>query len=110
MDDALTPPKAMNMTVKLEASERLRLITIAAAKKRSPHYLMKEAIQRYLDEEEIKQRQIALAQKSINHYEATGLHVSLSEMKAWLAVKASESAKKAAAPVVVPPVVSICHP
>ena len=87
MDATLTPPKAMNMTVKLEVSERLRLTTIAAAKKRSPHYLMKEAIQRYLDEEELEQRQIALAQESINHYEKTGLHVTLGEMTTWLKVK-----------------------
>jgi predicted transcriptional regulator len=87
MEAALTPPKAMNMTVKLDASERLRLTTIAAAKKRSPHYLMKEAIQRYLDEEEMEQRQIALAQESINHYEKTGLHVTLGEMTTWLNAK-----------------------
>jgi predicted transcriptional regulator len=87
MEATLTPTKAMNMTVKLEASERLRLTTIAAAKKRSPHYLMKEAIQRYLDEEELEQRQIAMAQESIDHYEKTGLHVTLGEMATWLKAK-----------------------
>lgn len=97
MEATLTPPKAMNMTVKLEASERLRLTTIATAKKRSPHYLMKEAIQRYLDEEEIEQHQIALALESLTHYEKTGLHVTLGEMQAWL--KAKKTDNKAPLPV-----------
>lgn len=87
MEATLTPPKAKNMTVKLEVSEQLRLTTIAKAKKRSPHYLMKEAIQRYLDEEEVEQRQIALAQESLNQYKETGLHVTLGEMQAWLKAK-----------------------
>lgn len=97
MEATLTSPKAMNMTVKLEASERLRLTTIATAKKRSPHYLMKEAIQRYLDEEEIEQHQIALALESLNHYKTTGLHVTLGEMQVWL--KAKKTDNKALLPV-----------
>ena len=48
-------------------------------------------------QEKIEQRQIELAQEAINHYEKTGLHVTLSEMKAWLDAKKTD--KKAPLPV-----------
>jgi len=80
----LTRPRATNMTVKLESSDRDRLASIASFKQRSPHFIMKEAIQRYLDAEEIEQHQISLADASIEQYEKTGLHVTLSEMRDWM--------------------------
>lgn len=80
----LTRPRATNMTVKMEFSDRDRLISIASFKQRSPHFIMKEAIQRYLDVEEIEQHQISLADASIEQYEKTGLHVTLSEMRDWM--------------------------
>jgi hypothetical protein len=33
---------------------------------------------------EIQQRQIELALESLNHYETTGLHVTLDELKEWV--------------------------
>ena len=84
METTLTPPKAMNMTVKLEASDRQRLATIASAKNRSTHFVMKEAIQMYLAREEAEQEQIQRAVRSLAHYEETGLHVTLEELNTWV--------------------------
>ena len=84
MEATLTPTKAMNMTVKLEASERQRLATIAAAKNRSTHFVMKEAIQMYLAREEAEQAEIQRAVRSLEHYNETGLHVTLDEFSAWV--------------------------
>jgi predicted transcriptional regulator len=80
----LTKPRATNLTVKLESSDRDRLTSIASFKQRSPHFIMKEAIQRYLDIEEVEQHQISLADASIEQYEKTGLHVTLNEMRDWM--------------------------
>lgn len=83
MPAILEKPRASNMTVKLENSERERLKSLAIAKKRTPHYLMKEAIQTYLEKEEVEQRFIATAQASLKHYQETGLHITLEELSAW---------------------------
>jgi predicted transcriptional regulator len=79
MPAILEKPRASNMTVKRE-----RLKSLAIAKKRTPHYLMKEAIQTYLEKEEVEQRVIATAQASLKHYKETGLHITHEELSAWV--------------------------
>lgn len=71
------------MTVKLDASERDRLAVIATAKKRTPHYLMKEAIQAYIEQEETEQRFIAAAKDALTGYKNNGQHITLEEFSAW---------------------------
>lgn len=75
--------RAFNVTVKLDASERERLALIASAKKRTPHYLMKEAIQNYLAQEEAEQRFIAAAKDALSDYKNNGQHITLEEFSAW---------------------------
>lgn len=76
-------PSPANVTVKLDPSERDRLKSLAIAKKRTPHYIMREAIQKYLAEEELEQRFIAAAEQTWEHFEQTGEHVTLEEVQAW---------------------------
>ena len=64
MPTALEKPRAVNVTVKLEHSERQSLKSLAAAKQRTPHFLMKEAIQRYIEDEEAEQAAIQAAAAS----------------------------------------------
>ncbi len=54
------------------------------AKKRTPHYLMKEAILEYVKKEESRQNFIAAAQSSFEHYKETGLHITLDEFSNWV--------------------------
>ena len=75
----LTKARVTNMTVKLEASDTERLRSIAIAKKRTPHYLMKEAIQTYLEREEAEQQFISAALKSREHFRNTNLHITQTE-------------------------------
>ena len=42
-----------------------------------------EAIQTYLDREEAKRAVLARVDSSIDHYETTGLHATLEEMRDW---------------------------
>ena len=79
----LDSERPANVTVKLAASDRKRIQSLAISKKRTPHYLMKEAIQAYLDREEIEQRFIAAAEESWDEFEKTGLHITLDEMRVW---------------------------
>ena len=95
MPTALEKPRAVNVTVKLEESERQSLKSLAAVKQRTPHFLMKEAIQRYIEEEEeAEQAAIEAAAASLAHYKKTGLHTTLDEVKVWaIAVRKDRSAK-----------------
>jgi len=77
-------PRTANVTVKLDDSERERIKSIAIAKKRSPHYIMKEAIQHYLEQEEAEQRFIEAAKASLVEYKKTGEHLTLDEFSAWV--------------------------
>ena len=73
-----------SVTIKLDAADRNRIESLASAKKRTPHYLMKEAILDYVKKEEARQNFIAAAQSSFEHYKETGLHISLDELSAWV--------------------------
>ena len=83
MPAVLEKSKASNITIKLDATHRDRLKSLATAKKRTPHYLMKEAIERYMDAEEAEQAALKIVDNSVSHYEMTGLHITLDEVKTW---------------------------
>jgi len=73
-----------SVTIKLDAADRVRISNLAAARKRTPHYLMKEAILEYVKKEEARQHFIAAAQSSYEHYKQTGLHITLDEFSSWV--------------------------
>jgi predicted transcriptional regulator len=94
MPTTLQKPRAVNVTVKLDDSERNSLKSLAQAKQRTPHFLMKEAIARYIEDEEAEQAAIAAAVASLDHYQKTGLHTTLGEVKDWAkAVRKDRRAK-----------------
>ncbi len=94
MDAAVEKPKAGHLTVKLDSDERLRLQSIAQAKQRTPHFIMREAITRYIEQEEVQQRFLAAADQSRKHYQETGLHITHEEFSQWVdALQANPQAK-----------------
>jgi predicted transcriptional regulator len=74
----------MAVSVKLDPSLQDRLQRLAGQRDRTAHYLMREAIQQYLDREEAREsfKQEALA--SWAEYQETGLHVTDENMRRWL--------------------------
>jgi predicted transcriptional regulator len=78
------PRSPGTVTVKLDPSDRDRIALLAAMKKRTPHYLMKEAILEYVRREEARQNFIKAAEASFEHYKETGLHITLEEFSAWV--------------------------
>lgn len=79
-----TPRSVATVSLKLDRIERDRIAVLASIKKRTPHYLMKEAILDYVRREEARQNFIAAAEASFEHYKETGLHVSLEEFSTWV--------------------------
>ncbi len=72
-------------SIKLKTETRDRLQKLAVNRQRKPHWLMKEAIEQYIDREEKRQSFLEDARKAWEEYQATGLHVTLEEADAWLA-------------------------
>jgi predicted transcriptional regulator len=72
-------------SLKLESTTKERIHRLAAARRRSPHWLMREAVEQYVEREEKREqlRQDALAAWA--GYQATGLHLTAGEADAWLA-------------------------
>jgi predicted transcriptional regulator len=81
---------AKNVTVKLNEQDRERIQALASYKKRTPHYLMREAIEAYLQKEEAQQATLKLIDQGNAHFEATGLHVTTQDMRAWLTAVRSD--------------------
>jgi len=87
-------PNAATTSLKLDAEVKQRVQRLASARRRSPHWLMREAIEEYVEREEKREqfRQDALAAWA--HYQTTGLHATAEEADAWLAkLEAGKDAK-----------------
>ncbi len=75
---------AITMGIKVDEEIRNRLKLLGESKRRSPHWLMKEAICKYLDHEEELERRNQEAGESWQQYQKTGEFVSNKDMVAWL--------------------------
>lgn len=86
-------PTASTTSLKLDLKIKKRLQRLASARRRSPHWIMREAIEQYVEREEKREqfRQDALAAWA--NFQTTGLHVTAEEADAWLAkLEAGEDA------------------
>jgi predicted transcriptional regulator len=72
-------------SVKLDVETKERIQRLASARRRSAHWVMREAIEQYVEREEKREqfRQDALA--AWTHYQTTGLHATAEEADAWMA-------------------------
>jgi predicted transcriptional regulator len=74
----------MATSLKIDDPLKRRIQALAAARKRSPHWIMHEAIEQYVEREEAREsfRQEALA--AWTEYQETGLHLTHEEVRSWL--------------------------
>ena len=73
-----------NMAVKMEPALRKRLQALGDAKRRTPHWLMCEAIRLYVEREEQVELGRAEARERLASYDATGEYVADEDVGAWL--------------------------
>jgi predicted transcriptional regulator len=85
---------ATPVSVKLDPGERARLGALAVARKRSSHYLMREAVREYLTREEARQSFRDEAEEAWRDYEKTGLHATQAELEAWARSLATRRPKR----------------
>ena len=80
-------------SLKLDTETKERLRRLAAARQRSAHWMMREAIEQYIEREEARERLRSDALAAWSDYQATGKHVTAEEADAWLAqLEAGENA------------------
>ena len=75
---------AVTKSIKLSAAESKRLASAARKTKRSAHFIMKEAVQRHLNNLEKRLDFIREAEVAMRDYHETGLHVSSEAMEKWV--------------------------
>jgi predicted transcriptional regulator len=89
-------PQPSTTSLKLDVGIKDRIQRLASARRRSPHWVMREAIEQYVEREEKRERFRQDALAAWAHYQATGLHATAAEGDAWLAKL--EAGKKAPPP------------
>lgn len=74
----------MATSLKIDDTLKNRVRRLASRRRRSPHWIMLEAIQQYVEREEAREgfKQGALA--SWAAYQETGRHLTGPEVRAWL--------------------------
>jgi predicted transcriptional regulator len=70
--------------VKLEPELRKRLKDLGKQRSRSTHWLMKEAIRRFLEDEEAAERAKMETFERWSRFEATGKYVENEDVTSWL--------------------------
>jgi predicted transcriptional regulator len=72
-------------SLKLDHELKERVQRLAAVRRRSAHWVMREAVEQYVGREEKRERLRQDALAAWNHYQSTGLHATAEEADAWLA-------------------------
>lgn len=73
------------MSVKLDPEMRARLELLAQSRRRTAHWMLREAIAQYIEREEKREAFQQQTHEAWEEYRATGLHVTQPEADAWLA-------------------------
>ena len=74
----------MAASIKIDDELKNRVRDLANARKRSANWIMKEAIQQYVDREEARESFQQEATASWIEFQETGLHITGQEASAWL--------------------------
>ena len=86
-------PTTSTTSLKLDPEIKDRIQRLAAARRRSAHWVMREAVEQYVEREEKRLRFHQDALAAWAGYQATGLHVTAAEADRWLAkLEAGEEA------------------
>lgn len=81
-------------SIKLDDTLKERVRHLADARRRSSHWIMREAIAQYVEREEKREAFKQDAIRAWDEYQRTGLHLTLEEADAWLAkLEAGEDAE-----------------
>jgi predicted transcriptional regulator len=80
----MASPFQQTTSLKLDPELRGRVQRLADARRRSPHWIMREAIAEYVTREEQRETFRADTQAAWEEYQSSGLHLTADEADAWL--------------------------
>lgn len=81
-------------SIKLDDALKMRIQNLAESRRRSSHWIMREAIAQYVEREEKREAFKQDAIRAWDAYQETGLHVTMEDADAWLAkLEAGEDAE-----------------
>jgi predicted transcriptional regulator len=81
-------------SLKLDVELKERVQRLAAARRRSAHWVMREAVEQYVSREEKREQFRQDALRAWDDYQATGLHATAEEADGWLVkLEAGEDAE-----------------
>lgn len=72
-------------SLKLDPEMKARIQRLAEMRQRTPHWVMREAVEQYVEREEKREQLRTDALAAWTHYRETGLHLSATEADTWLA-------------------------
>lgn len=72
-------------SVKLDDELKDRIQHLAESRRRSAHWIMREAITQYVEREEKREAYLRDAQNAWDEFQRTGLHLTMEEADKWLA-------------------------
>jgi predicted transcriptional regulator len=75
---------AKTVSVKLDTDIRARLENLAKSRQRTAHWVMREAINQYVEREEKREAFRQATIKAWDEYQETGLHATAAEVDVWL--------------------------
>lgn len=81
----------MATSVKLDDELKGRVQKLAGQRRRSAHWMMREAIQQYVEREEARESFKREALASWAEYQATGQHLTGGEVREWLRTWGSDA-------------------
>ena len=75
----------MATSIKIDEDLKTRIQHLAGVRRRSAHWIMREAIQQYVEREEKREAFKQDALRAWNEYQSAGVHVTAAEADEWLA-------------------------
>ena len=83
----------MATSIKLDDELKTRIKQLADARRRTPHWVMREAIQEYVDREEARENFVREAEASWQAFQETGRHLTGAEARTWLGTWGTDDEK-----------------
>lgn len=71
-------------SIKLDDALKGRVQQLAEVQRRTPHWIMREAITQYVEREEKREALRQNTLKAWEEFQATGLHATAEEVEKWL--------------------------
>ncbi|MCK9511881.1 MAG: CopG family ribbon-helix-helix protein [Pigmentiphaga sp.] len=86
---------ASTTSVKLDDELKERVQQLAESRRRTPHWIMREAIAQYVEREEKREALNRNTIQAWEEFQATGLHATSEEVDKWLASWGAENEQPA---------------